>query len=126
MMALCMGACSFGDSESHSIVLDTEYQGATIDICSSAVRNYLNLTDEKEIAAYLVDNNRSGQDYMMTKFAWEGDGSTSYTVHFSEKKDFVDEVTYETEDTAIYNQGVFVPGRTYYWKVTGDGTGKRF
>ena len=123
VMALCMGACGFGDFESHSIVLDTEYQGDTIDICSSAVRNYLNLTDEKEIAAYLVDNNKSAQDYMMTKFAWEGDGSTSYTVHFSENEDFVDEVTYETEDTAIYNQGVFVPGRTYYWKVTGDAQG---
>ena len=44
-------------------------------------------------------------------------------MHFSENEDFVDEVTYETEDTAIYNQGVFVPGRTYYWKVTGDAQG---
>lgn len=123
MMVLAMAGCSLPDMEKHTITLVTEYGGETIDICSSVIRDYLELEDEDEIAEYLEQYSDAHQDYMMTKFAWERDDSRNFTVHFSESSDFEEEVTYETSDTALYNQGVFIPGKTYYWKVTGDAEG---
>lgn len=121
--AMLFGGCALRDFGSHSIQLKTQYAGETIDICPKAVRTYLNMTDEKEIAAYLMQTSNAAQDYMETIFSWEGDESTSYTVHFSETEDFEDEVTYETQMTSLYKAGVFVPGKKYYWKVTGNADG---
>lgn len=119
LSALGVGGCSM-DTQSHSIELTTEYNGETIDICSSTVRSYLELKDEDEIAEYLAQYSGVKGDYMNTKFSWKMDESDVYTVHFSENKDFTDEFTIETETNTLVNQGIFVPGKTYYWKVTGD------
>lgn len=121
-MALGITGCSM-DFKFHTIELTTVYDGETLDLCTNVVRNYLNLEDPDEIAEYLAGYSESKQDYMSIKFSWRMDESEVYTVHFSETKDFKEEVTYETDTNTLINKGVFVPGKTYYWKVTGDAEG---
>lgn len=120
LSALGIGGCSMDMFESHSITLTTEYKGDTIDICPEITRDYLALENEEEIASYLGTYTGMKADYMNIAFSWAMDDSDVYTVHFSENKDFTDEVTFETESNKLTNQGIFVPGKTYYWKVTGD------
>lgn len=120
MMMIGMTGCG---TESHTIELTTVYNGETLDLCTNVVRDYLNLEDPDEIAEYLTKYSESKQDFMSIRFNWRMDDSEVYTVHFSETKDFKEEVTYETEANALVNKGIFVPGKTYYWKVTGDAEG---
>lgn len=121
-MVLGITGCST-DFKSHTIELNTVYDGETLDLCTNVVRDYLNLEDPDEIAEYLAGYSESKQDFMSIKFSWRMDDSEVYTVHFSETKDFKEEVTYETDSNTLLNKGVFVPGKTYYWKVTGDAEG---
>lgn len=122
MLMIGVTGCSM-DFKSHTIELTTVYDGETLDLCTSVVRDYLNLEDPDEIAEYLTKYSESKQDFMSIRFNWRMDDSEVYTVHFSETKDFKEEVTYETDSNTLINKGIFIPGKTYYWKVTGDAEG---
>ena len=43
-----------------------------------------------------------------------------FPVVISENENFQDAITYKTEQTGLMNVGVFIPNKTYYWKVVGD------
>ena len=106
-----------------TIALKTCYDGATVDICSQEIREYLDAqTEEAQIAALL---RYSGFDasYQATTFDWDGDGSSSYTVYFADNVNFEDPITVKTTETLLTDYGSFVPGTTYYWKVEGDQAG---
>ena len=106
-----------------TIVLDTCYDGAEIDICSQEIREYLNAqTEEAQIAA-LLRYSGFNASYQAATFNWEGDGSSSYTVYFADNANFENPVTVQCTETLLSDYGSFIPGNTYYWKVEGDQEG---
>ncbi len=66
------------------------------------------------------------QDYQNTSFKWTDSGkNSSYTVYFADNKDFKNAYIVTTNKTSLTNEvGIFVPGKTYYWFVCGNNTGK--
>ena len=124
---LLVGCCMFlsscalgGKKEDNMINLTTVYNGETLDICAPNLRAYLNATDTKEQLRILKKYDGARYDKQRLKFSWEDNGSTEYSVYFSENESFQDAIIYKTDTTVLMNVGVFIPNRTYYWKVVGD------
>ncbi|MBQ2986410.1 MAG: tyrosine-protein phosphatase [Tyzzerella sp.] len=127
LLALQVVGCENNQNEQkeeYAIKLNNAYDGATVDLCSNLVREYLNATEESKQIELL--NRHAGQNaaFQTLSFSWEGDGvSQNYSVYFSDNEAFEDSIVYETTDTHISMIGCFVPGTTYYWKVVGDAEG---
>ena len=123
LVGCCMllSSCALeGEKEGNMINLTTVYNGETLDICTPNLREYLNATDTKEQLRILKKYDGARYDRQKLKFSWEDNGSTEYSVYFSENESFQDAIVYKTDATILMNVGVFIPNRTYYWKVVGD------
>lgn len=92
-----------------------------VDICDDIVRGYLNAKDATNQYYWLNTYTGGYYNYQKISLVWALDGSTSYTVYISEKSDFSNAQTIETKSFEVKN-AVCVPGKTYYWKVTGAGS----
>lgn len=122
------GNPSSGDTETPAPPSDTDgceidlkrYGGGTVDLCQGGLRDYLELDSAEEQAKYLYENQKLGQDEQAPDFSWSDDGSSEYTVFFSDDPAFGNAVTLTTEDEFLEDAGFFIPGKTYYWKVEGD------
>jgi len=93
------------------------------------IHNYLTTETSKQTAfvkEYYSAAQRTYQDYQNTSFKWTDSGQNSkYTVYFADNKDFEDAFIVTTTKTSLTNEvGIFVPGKTYYWFVCGNNTGK--
>lgn len=135
LAALCAGlcACDVGGapdgtppggqtgSVTERLELRTEYGGGTVDLCAPELREYLSEQEFEAQCAFLLAH--SGEDYdgQAISFAWTEDGSESYSVWFADNAEFEDALVVETSDASAY-VGLFVPGKTYYWKVEGKTT----
>ena len=89
-----------------------------IDICDPIVRAYL---DAKKVdMQYSILSEYVGVkfNYQNTKFDWKLDGAASYILTISENADFSNSYTIEIKYPQVKNS-ILVPGKTYYWKVTG-------
>lgn len=89
-----------------------------MDICDPIVRAYLDAT--KANMQYSILNEYVGvkYNYQNAEFDWKFDGAAIYTLTISENADFSNSYTIETKYSQVKN-AIFVPGKTYYWKVTG-------
>ena len=124
---LLVGCCMFlsscgigGQTGENMIKLKTVYNGETLDICAPNLREYLNATETKEQLRILKENDGIRYDRQNLKFSWEDNGSNEYSVYFSENENFQDAIIYKSTIAELKNVGVFIPNRTYYWKVVGD------
>ena len=93
------------------------------------IHDYLSTETSKQttfVKQYYSAAQRSYQDYQNTTFKWTDSGKNSkYTVYFADNKDFEDAYIVTTTKTSLTNEvGIFVPGKTYYWFVCGNSTGK--
>ena len=93
------------------------------------IHDYLSTETAKQTAfvrEYYSAAQRSYQDYQNTSFKWTDSGkNSSYTVYFADNKDFKNAYIVTTSKTSLINEvGIFVPGKTYYWFVCGNNTGK--
>ena len=104
----------------YTISLISPEQDSVVDLCDPKIREYLQLEDERDICLFLMRNSNCEYDYMSTMFRWQGDGSSEYTVSFADNEDFENAVSYQVTGCVLENRGVFIPGRTYWWKVTGN------
>lgn len=104
----------------YTIKLTSPEDRTTVDLCAPYVRQYLELEDPDEIALFLRKYSNIPCDYMATSFTWEGDGSATYTVTFADNPNFENAFTYQTEACILEHRGIFIPGKTYWWKVTGS------
>lgn len=109
-----------GCADKSTIQLVTEYNGEKVDLCVPEIRQYLEAESPEEQASLLWKFSYLDAAYQNISFEWEGDGSTVYTVSFADNRKFEHAQTYETTDTSLYMSGYFLPGSTYYWKITGD------
>lgn len=89
-----------------------------VDICDDVIRGYLDATTASRQYSWLSEFSGIKYDYQSVDLDWHLDGSSMYTITVSENADFSNSYTIETKYTNVEN-ALFVPGRTYYWKVTG-------
>ena len=90
-----------------------------IDICDDIVRGYLNSSTAENQFFWLNEYQSSKLNYQSVSLDWRIDGSSVYTITVSENADFSNAYTLQTKLTTVKN-AIFVPGKTYYWKVTGN------
>lgn len=93
------------------------------------IHDYLSTETSKQTAfvkEYYSAAQRTYQDYQNTTFKWTDSGkNSSYTVYFADNKEFKNAYIVTTDKTSLTNEvGIFVPGKTYYWFVCGNNTGK--
>lgn len=98
--------------------------GVEYDLCNDLLRTFLS-SDRATSYALLSDycdtdwKQSIFYDHQYLNLAWISDGSEVYTVQISESKDFETYTQILTSKNEI-QRGTFVPGNTYYVKVTGD------
>ncbi len=90
-----------------------------VDICDDVIRGYLDATTAERQYSWLNEYSGTKLDYQAVDLDWYFDGSSLYTITVSENADFSNSYTIQTKFTTI-NNSYFVPGKTYYWKVTGN------
>ena len=96
-----------------------------MDLCNPSIRAYLNAETEEEQAAILEQCDGMRLSFQDLSFMWDRDESTkTYKVSFADNQEYQDARVYETVVANVDPDGVFVPGRTYYWKVESVDTGK--
>lgn len=94
-----------------------------VDLCDDIIRGYLDSNDTRNQYYWLStysygDANSITYDHQTIYLDWYSDGSMEYSVHFSEKADFSNEIITKTKYNTLENT-ILVPGKTYYYKVTG-------
>lgn len=114
-------------SSTSAIKLDT-YAGNKIYLNTDIIHEYLSTETSKQsdyIREYIASAHKY-QDYQKTTFKWTDSGSNSkYTVYFADNKEFKNAYIVTTTKKSLVNEvGIFVPGKTYYWYVCGNNTGK--
>ncbi len=113
---------------SSSKVKLTKYSGSKIYLNTNTIHDYLS-TDTKNQTAFVREfwaTSREYQDHQNTSFEWTDKGKNStYTVYFADNKNFKNPYIVTTKKTSLTNEvGIFIPGKTYYWFVCGNDTGK--
>lgn len=93
------------------------------------IHDYLSTETSKQTAfvrEYYSSVGREYQDYQNTTFKWSDSGkNNSYTVYFADNSEFKNAYIVTTSGKSLVNEvGIFVPGKTYYWFVCGNDTGK--
>ena len=112
-----------GDKISKSITLKVS-DGAEYDIRPTKITDYI-YADRAESYALLLNyvnteyNSKIYYDTQDLKLNWESDGSSAYRVMISESEDFANFKDYYVSKNEI-SKGTFIPGKTYFIKVTGD------
>lgn len=108
------------DDGNYSIVL-SKYNGQEISVLSPAIKEYLSLADEGEIAEYLYkyeENFVAAVGPTGVSFAWQADSNiNSFLFYLSDDERFENIIYYEETESnqiVLYN---LIPC-TYYWKVT--------
>ncbi len=94
-----------------------------VDICDPLVREYLQAKTEADQAALLERCSGTRLTYQTLSFTWEADGSKSFKVSFADNKSYENAIVYQANVASITPDGVFVPGKTYYWKVESADSG---
>ncbi len=96
---------------------------AGTDICDPLIREYLDAKTPEEQAAALTRGDGIRATHQVLSFTWEATDSKRYKVYFADNKAYENARIYETSVASIVPDGIFIPGKTYYWKVEGDTEG---
>lgn len=89
-----------------------------VDICDDVVRAYLDAQTPERQFSWLNEYSGVKYDYQVLELDWDFDGSSVYTITFSENADFSNPYIVQTSYMNLKNL-LLVPGKTYYWKVIG-------
>ncbi len=89
-----------------------------VDLCDDVIRGYLDATTAERQFSWLKEYSGIRYDYQAIELDWFLDLSSVYTITFSENADFSNPYIVTTKYSKVENIAL-IPGRTYYWKVTG-------
>ncbi len=96
---------------------------AGVDICDSAVREYLNAGSKSAQAELLERYSGTNLARQTLSFTWEDAACKVYNVYFADNKNYENARVYQAYVPTLTPDGIFLPGRTYYWKVENSETG---
>lgn len=102
---------------SNDIVIDYNTV-VEVDICDDIIRGYLDASTPERQFSWLNEYSGARYDSQVLDLDWNFDGSSSYIITFSENADFSNAYIVKTNYMDIDNL-TLIPGKTYYWKVTG-------
>lgn len=107
----------------------TKYSGKKIYLNTNKIHDYLTTETDSQTAfvrEFYATSMTDYQDHQNTSFKWTDSGKNStYTVYFADNKSFKNPYIFTTSKKSLVNEvGIFVPGKTYYWFVCGNNTGK--
>lgn len=107
----------------------TSYAGGKIYLNTDTVHDYLTTEKAADQTAFVREfcaSPHEYQDHQNASFKWTDSGKNSgYTVYFADNEGFDNPYIVTTDKTSLINEvGIFVPGKTYYWFVCGNNTGK--
>ncbi len=94
-----------------------------VDLCEPAVREYLDAKKEADQISVLVAQSGTNLAHQVLSFQWESSGSNEFKVYFADNQEYQNATVYETYVPYVNPHSIFVPGRTYYWKVENSQTG---
>ena len=104
------------------------YSGGKIYLNTDTIHDYLStdISAQSSFVREFCAVQHEYQDYQNTAFNWTDSGNNgSYTVYFADNKNFKDAYITTTNNRSLVNKaGIFIPGKTYYWFVCGNDTGK--
>ncbi len=104
------------------------YSGGRIYLNTDTVHDFLSTDTQKQsdFVREFCASPHEYQDHQNTAFKWSDSGkNSSYTVYFADNKSFKDAYIVTANKASLINEaGIFVPGKTYYWFVCGNTTGK--
>ena len=110
------------DNQSSNPAISIDYDTVVeVDICDDVIRGYLEAKDVTNQFYWLTTYENQKFDNQYLSLDWYRDGSLTYTLYFSENADFSNAIVIETNSSIIRNT-ILIPGKTYYWKVTGTNT----
>ncbi len=89
-----------------------------VDLRDDIIKAYLSAKNATQQFQILNEYSNTFHDSQNVTLSWNSDGSSQYTVLISENADFSNPYIIEVSQNNV-NPGVLVPGKTYYWRVTG-------
>ena len=115
-------------SASSAVTLST-YEGSKVYLNTDTIHNYLTTESKADQTAFVREfcsTRNDYQDHQNTTFRWSDSGNNStYTVYFADNAQFKNSYIVTTAEKSLENEaGIFLPGKTYYWFVCGNDTGK--
>ncbi len=93
------------------------------DLCDPIIRDYLDTKNPEQQADILSKCSGTRLTFQSLTFSWESSVAQKFTVTFADNKAYENPYIYETFVASITPDGIFVPGKTYYWKVEGQADG---
>ncbi len=106
------------------------YKGTKIYLNTDKIHDYLSTEGAANQTKVVRDFSRltptDFQDHQNTTFKWTDSGKNGkYTIYFADNKDFTNAYIITSSKKSLINKvGYFMPGKTYYWFVAGNDTGK--
>jgi len=99
-------------------IMLNKYNGKEIDIADELTRYYLSIKD-KRVQALWMSNFlvQSGHDRQNISFEFESLANSEYMFYFADNKKFNNAFIVKTKEKYLDNVGIFIPGKTYFWKV---------
>jgi len=95
-----------------------KYNGKEIDIADPLTRYYLGMKDKNFQALWMKDYLvQGGHDKQNITFEFYSENESTYLVYFSDNIEFNNAFIIETKSKYIDYVGIFIPGKTYFWKV---------
>ena len=117
------GDNTFSENESSEQTIKIDYDTVVeVDICGDIVRGYLVAKDARSQFFWLDTYKSTRADFQHITLNWVLD-KAPYTIYMSENSDFSNAKTIVTDSFNV-KCTIFVPGKTYYWKVIGSTSDK--
>ncbi len=114
---------SSSDSAQTNTITLSAFAGNEVDILHPLLRSFIENKEDPKAQAEALKAEANDEESLIRQnitFSWltTGEVSSPYTLSFADNADFEKAFTEETEDTSCSFVGFFLPGVTYYWKVT--------
>ncbi len=109
------------DEDKPATIALTAYEGKEVDILHPTLRSYIDQKNDAKALAEILKAEKSAAKaliYQNISFFWSATGSAPYTLSFADNEAFANAYEHTVSATTCNNVGFFIPGKTYYWKVT--------
>lgn len=122
------------DQTNHAIKLSKILQGKAMQTLNPTVRSYVNKYKDFDYLASALSKRQNEKannkfqlyDYQGVNIEWEdSNNNSSYIVYVADNLEFNNAFTYTTKSKSINSEiGIFIPDKTYYYKVVGAKSGE--